>query len=51
MMAYSLLLSFGYDQLNAYWRFLGHIDFLRNKKTWGVMERKSWKDDSGKLSA
>ena len=51
MMAYSLLLSFGYDQLNAYWRFLGHIDFFRNKKTWGVMERKSWKDESGKLSA
>ena len=51
MVAFALLLSLGYDHLNAYWRFRGHIDFFRNKKTWGVMERKSWKDESAKASA
>jgi biofilm PGA synthesis N-glycosyltransferase PgaC len=51
LMIYSVLLSLGYDQLGAYWRFCGHIDFLRNKTTWGVMERKSWKDESAKAGA
>lgn len=51
MMGYAVLLSLGYDQLNALWRFRGHIDFFRNNKSWGVMERKSWKDESAKIGA
>jgi biofilm PGA synthesis N-glycosyltransferase PgaC len=51
MMVFAVLLSLGYDQLNAFWRFRGHIDFLRNNKSWGVMERKSWKDESTKVGA
>lgn len=46
LMAYSLLSTLGYNQLNAYWRFLGQIDFFRNNNTWGVMERKSWQEES-----
>jgi cellulose synthase/poly-beta-1,6-N-acetylglucosamine synthase-like glycosyltransferase len=51
MSAYAVLISLGYDQLNAIWRFFGQIDFLRNKKTWGVMVRKSWKEDSARVNA
>jgi len=47
----AVLLSFGYDHLNALWRFHGHIDFFRNNRSWGVMERKSWKDESAKAGA
>ncbi len=45
LMLYSVLMSFGYDQLNNWWKFLGHVDYIRNKETWGVMERKSWNED------
>lgn len=51
MLLVSLLMSLGYDQLNAIWRFLGHIDFLRNKKTWGVMVRKSWREETTQSNA
>jgi len=44
----SVLMTLGYDQLNAIWRFLGQIDFIRNKRTWGVMVRKSWKGETVK---
>jgi cellulose synthase/poly-beta-1,6-N-acetylglucosamine synthase-like glycosyltransferase len=47
LMAYSVLMTFGYDQLNLWWKFMGHIDYIRNKNTWGVMVRKSWKEDVG----
>ncbi|MEY4642478.1 MAG: hypothetical protein RLZZ227_2472 [Pseudomonadota bacterium] len=35
----SLLESFGYRQLNAWWRMHGVYTFLRGKKDWGKMER------------
>jgi cellulose synthase/poly-beta-1,6-N-acetylglucosamine synthase-like glycosyltransferase len=45
MMAYSVLMPFGYDQLNVWWKFMGHFDLARKKNTWGIMVRKSWKDE------
>ncbi len=48
MIGCSVLMTLGYDQLNSLWRFLGQIDFLRNKRTWGVMVRKSWKGETVK---
>ncbi|MEJ8544754.1 glycosyltransferase [Brevibacillus borstelensis] len=43
LLGYGLLMFFGYYQVGAIWRVLGHIDFLRNNNTWGVMTRQSWK--------
>ncbi|MEK4340725.1 glycosyltransferase family 2 protein [Brevibacillus sp. FSL L8-0710] len=43
LLGYGFLMFFGYYQLGAIWRVLGHIDFLRNNNTWGVMTRQSWK--------
>ncbi|MFC1724076.1 glycosyltransferase [candidate division KSB1 bacterium] len=37
---FSILENFGYRQLHTWWRFTGFIDFIKGKKTWGVMERK-----------
>lgn len=45
LMAYSLLMPFGYDQLNVWWKFMGHMDMVRKKNSWGVMVRKSWQDE------
>ncbi|CAM5791274.1 glycosyltransferase family 2 protein [Brevibacillus borstelensis] len=42
LLGYGFLMFFGYYQLGAIWRVLGHIDFLRNNNTWGVMTRQSW---------
>lgn len=50
LLGYAIFLSLGYDQLNSIWRFLGHIDFFRNNSSWGVMERKSFQEDTPKLS-
>lgn len=38
----SVLESFGYRQLNAWWRMDGVWTFLRGKKEWGKMERKGF---------
>ncbi len=38
----SVLESFGYRQLNTWWRFHGVYSFLRGKKEWGKMERKGF---------
>jgi cellulose synthase/poly-beta-1,6-N-acetylglucosamine synthase-like glycosyltransferase len=38
----SVLESFGYRQLNAYWRMHGVYAFLRGRKEWGKMERKGF---------
>lgn len=48
MVGCSFLMTLGYDQINAIWRFFGQIDFMRNKSTWGVMVRKSWKEETAK---
>ncbi|MFY0543758.1 glycosyltransferase family 2 protein [Brevibacillus sp. H7] len=42
LLGYSFLMFFGYYQLGVIWRFLGHIEFLRNNNSWGVMTRQSW---------
>ncbi len=38
----SILETFGYRQLNAWWRIHGVYTFLRGKKEWGKMERKGF---------
>jgi cellulose synthase/poly-beta-1,6-N-acetylglucosamine synthase-like glycosyltransferase len=38
----SVLESFGYRQLNAWWRIHGVYSFMRGKKEWGKMERKGF---------
>ena len=38
----SVLESFGYRQLNAWWRMKGVWSFLRGRKEWGKMERKGF---------
>lgn len=38
----SILESFGYRQLNAWWRLHGVYSFLLGKKEWGKMERKGF---------
>lgn len=38
----SFLETFGYRQLNAWWRIHGVYTFLRGKKEWGKMERKGF---------
>jgi len=48
MLGYAFLMFLGYYQLGAIWRFLGHIEFLRNNNTWGVMTRQSWKVEPAK---
>lgn len=48
LLAYSALMFCGYYQIGAVWRFLGHIDYLRNNNTWGVMTRQSWQVETTK---
>jgi hypothetical protein len=38
----SILESFGYRQLNSWWRIHGVYSFMRGKKEWGKMERKGF---------
>ncbi|NQV71389.1 MAG: glycosyltransferase family 2 protein [Pseudohongiella sp.] len=38
----SIIESFGYRQLNSYWRIHGVITFLLGRKDWGKMERKGF---------
>lgn len=39
LILYALLENFGYRQVHSFWRFMGFIDYLRGKNTWGVMKR------------
>jgi cellulose synthase/poly-beta-1,6-N-acetylglucosamine synthase-like glycosyltransferase len=48
MIAYSAFMFCGYYQIGAIWRFLGHIDYLRNNNNWGVMTRQSWQVETTK---
>ncbi len=48
MLFYTILMFFGYRQIGVVWRFLGHIEFLRNNNTWGTMTRTSWKVEGKK---
>lgn len=34
--------NFGYRQINAWWRFMGIVDFLKGKKGWGAITRKGF---------
>lgn len=36
----AIIENFGYRQLNNFWRVVGWWEFLRKKKSWGVMTRK-----------
>jgi len=38
----AVLESFGYRQLNGWWRVKGTIDWARGKRAWGAMERKGF---------
>lgn len=42
LFALSLLESFGYRQLNAWWRIRGVYSFLTGNKEWGKMQRKGF---------
>jgi cellulose synthase/poly-beta-1,6-N-acetylglucosamine synthase-like glycosyltransferase len=45
MMMFSMLMPFGYDQLNVWWKFMGHVELAQKKNAWGTMVRKSWRDE------
>lgn len=45
MIVYSVIMTLGYNQINVYWKILGHIDYIRNDDSWGVMVRTSWQDE------
>lgn len=45
MMFYSVLMTLGYNQINLYWKILGHIDYIRNDDSWGEMVRTSWRNE------
>ncbi|MFC2003845.1 glycosyltransferase [Chloroflexota bacterium] len=38
----AILENFGYRQLHTFWRFMGIVDYLRKKQSWGKMERKGF---------
>ncbi|MGG4456304.1 glycosyltransferase family 2 protein [Brevibacillus porteri] len=42
MLFFTILMFFGYRQIGVIWRFLGHIEYLRNNNSWGTMTRTSW---------
>jgi cellulose synthase/poly-beta-1,6-N-acetylglucosamine synthase-like glycosyltransferase len=37
--AYGILENFGYRQLGAWWRLMGIVDYVRNRRAWGAMAR------------
>lgn len=43
---YAVLENFWYRQINTWWRFMGIIDYLRGKKSWGKMDRKGLKQQA-----
>ncbi|SFL72700.1 Glycosyltransferase, catalytic subunit of cellulose synthase and poly-beta-1,6-N-acetylglucosamine synthase [Paenibacillus sp. 1_12] len=45
IIGYSMLMTVGYDQLNALWKLQGHADYVRRNNSWGTMVRRSWKED------
>ena len=47
--AYSVVENFGYRQVNAFWRALAIVSFLRKNQTWGAMERKGFAGDKKPL--
>jgi len=48
MLFYTILMFFGYRQIGVIWRFLGHIEYMRNNNSWGTMTRTSWKAEEKK---
>lgn len=46
MLAFSVLMFFGYRQLGGLWRIQGHIQYFQNNNSWGAMTRQSWQEDS-----
>ncbi|SYX87543.1 Family 2 glycosyl transferase [Paenibacillus alvei] len=45
MLAFSVLMFFGYRQLGSLWRIQGHIQFFQNNNSWGAMTRQSWSEE------
>jgi cellulose synthase/poly-beta-1,6-N-acetylglucosamine synthase-like glycosyltransferase len=44
----SIVMTVGYDQINALWKLLGQWDYLRRNNAWGNMVRRSWQDEAAK---
>lgn len=44
----SVVMTVGYDQINALWKLLGQWDYLRRNDDWGNMVRRSWQDEAAK---
>ncbi|SDO49169.1 Glycosyltransferase, catalytic subunit of cellulose synthase and poly-beta-1,6-N-acetylglucosamine synthase [Paenibacillus sp. yr247] len=42
----SVVMTVGYDQINALWKLLGQWDYLRRNNAWGNMVRRSWQDEA-----
>ncbi|PKD42615.1 glycosyltransferase family 2 protein [Rhodohalobacter barkolensis] len=47
---YASLENLGYRQIHAWWRFVGLIDYIKGKKSWGKMNRLGFErdDEAGK---
>jgi len=45
MLCYLFAMFLGYQQIGVIWRFLGHIEYMRNNNSWGTMTRTSWKEE------
>jgi cellulose synthase/poly-beta-1,6-N-acetylglucosamine synthase-like glycosyltransferase len=44
----SVVMTVGYDQINALWKLLGQWDYLRRNNAWGNMVRRNWQDEAAK---
>lgn len=45
LVALAVLENVGYRQITAWWRFVGTVDFLRNRQGWGAMARRGFRSD------
>ncbi|TDF93848.1 glycosyltransferase family 2 protein [Paenibacillus piri] len=46
IIGFSIVMALGYDQLNAFWKLQGHVDYARRNNNWGNMVRRSWTEES-----
>ena len=44
LILFGVLENFGYRQINAFWRMMGLVDYLRGKEGWGVITRKGFSE-------
>lgn len=45
MIGWSAVMAISFDQLNAWWKLQGHLEYVRKSNSWGHMVRRSWNDD------